>query len=336
MREIRTSGATRGWGSMHSSPLLYRSFVGSRHDKKSLMKLERILVATDFSDAATKAFDQAIALTGDGGTSIHVLHRLETPVPMLPAPAYPGVSTWADVGPVLDEFTAQLRADAEKNLEALAGRAPAGVEVETSIEETLEPVEAVLKKVETWKPDLLAVGTHGRAGIEKLVMGSVASKLLQRVDVAVMLVRADSELYPGGEPLGPILVPVDFSDHSHRALGLARALVSRHGGSIRLLHAVELLHTPLTPGGLTSRFEAEPGLREKYVQALEEVLADTPGDVAAVDGSAAGAILHWREKWGARLVVMGSRGLTGLPHLLVGSVAEKVARFCEVPVVIVK
>ena len=50
----------------------------------------------------------------------------------------------------------------------------------------------------------------------------------------------------------------------------------------------------------------------------------------------AGAILKWREKLGAPLVVMGSRGLAGLPHLLVGSVAEKVARFCEVPVVIVK
>jgi len=67
------------------------------------------------------------------------------------------------------------------------------------------------------------------------------------------------------------------------------------------------------------------------------MLGDSDGEVAAVDGSSvAGAILRWWETLGAGLVVMGSRGLTGLPHLLVGSVAEKVAGFCEVPVIIVK
>ncbi len=81
----------------------------------------------------------------------------------------------------------------------------------------------------------------------------------------------------------------------------------------------------------------EPGLREKTVAALTDTLGETEAEVAAVDGSSSsGAILNWREKLDARLVVMGSRGLTGLPHLLVGSVAEKVARFCEVPVIIVK
>jgi nucleotide-binding universal stress UspA family protein len=92
----------------------------------------------------------------------------------------------------------------------------------------------------------------------------------------------------------------------------------------------------LTPGGLTSRFDTEPGLRDDYVTALNDMLGDSPGEVAAVDGSPAGAILAWREKWGARLVVMGSRGLAGLPHLLLGSVAETVARYCEVPVIIIK
>lgn len=304
--------------------------------KIEVMQLDRILVATDFSDAATKAFDQAVALASSDGVVVHVLHRLPSPIPVFP-PVAPGVGSWAEIGPLLDDYTAQLSAQAEKELDALVRRAPSDVTVETSIEQALEPVEAILKKVETWKPDLLAVGTHGRHGLEKLVMGSIASRLLHHADTAVMLVRSDSELYGGDGPIGQILVPIDFSDHSHRALACARLLASRHGGSIHLLHAVELLHTPLTAPGLTSRFETEPGLREKTVEALSDMLGDTEGEVAAVDGSSvAGAILSWREKLGARLVVMGSRGLTGLPHLLVGSVAEKVARFCEVPVIIVK
>jgi nucleotide-binding universal stress UspA family protein len=66
------------------------------------------------------------------------------------------------------------------------------------------------------------------------------------------------------------------------------------------------------------------------------MLGETPGEVTVADGSASGGILWWREKLGARLVVMGSRGITGLERLLVGSTAETVARFCEVPVVVVK
>ena len=133
-----------------------------------------------------------------------------------------------------------------------------------------------------------------------------------------------------------ILVPVDFSAHSHRALALARELSSRFNAPLHLLHVVELLHTPLEPGGLSSRLDQTPGLREKYEAALRDMLGETSGDVGVVDGSPAGGILWWREKLDARLVVMGSRGITGLERLLVGSVAEKVARFCEVPVAVVK
>jgi nucleotide-binding universal stress UspA family protein len=99
---------------------------------------------------------------------------------------------------------------------------------------------------------------------------------------------------------------------------------------------VELRRTPLKPGGLSSQLDETPGLREKYLEALRDMLSGSPGDLTVDDGSPAGGILWWREKLGARLVVMGSRGLTGLERLLVGSVAETVARFCEVPVVVVK
>lgn len=299
------------------------------------MQLERILVATDFSDAAGKAFDQSVALADGGNVTVHVLHRLASPVPALPPLGVAGAG-WSEIGPLLHDYTVTLRAEAQAQLDELVRRAPSGVTVETSVEEALDTVEAVVSKVESWKPDLLAVGTQGRHGIEKLVMGSIATKLLHRADTAMMLVREDSELYAGDARKGPILVPVDFSDHCHRALAFARSLAAPHDASLRLLHAVELLHTPLTSPGLTSRFEREPGLREELVAALQDMLGVTPGEVAAVDGSPAGAILSWREKWGARLVVMGSRGLAGLPHLLTGSVAETVARFCEVPVIIVK
>ena len=151
-----------------------------------------------------------------------------------------------------------------------------------------------------------------------------------------MILRADSELFDAEDGIGRILVPVDFSDHSHRALAFARLVASRYRGFLHLLHAEELVRTPFKAGALSSRFEREPGLREKYEEALTDMLGDGEGEVTVADGSPAGAILWWREKLEANLVVMGSRGLSGLPQLLLGSVAEKVARFCEVPVIVVK
>ena len=300
------------------------------------MQLARILVPTDFSDAAGRALEQALALARPGDVEILVLHGLPPMIPMLSPMGQPGLSGLVEMGRYLDDFTRQLREDATRRLEEVSAKAPKGVKVETALEENLEPHEAILRKARSWNADLIAMGTHGRGGLEKLLMGSVASKVLHRSDRSLMLLRSDSTLFASGKDTGSILVPVDFSDHSHRALALARYLSSRHGASLHLLHVVELLHTPLKPGGLSSQLEETPGLREKYLEALRDMLGETPGEVTVADGSPAGGILWWREKLGAGLVVMGSRGLTGLERLLVGSAAETVARFCEVPVIVVK
>jgi nucleotide-binding universal stress UspA family protein len=162
------------------------------------------------------------------------------------------------------------------------------------------------------------------------------TKVLHRSERNLLLLRSESVLFDPGGKRGPILVPIDFSDHSHRALAWARLLSSRYDVPLHLLHMVELVRTPLKPAGLSSQLEETPGLREKYLEALRDTLGETKGEVTVADGSPAGGILWWREKLGAGLVVMGSRGHSGIDRLLVGSVAEKVVRFCEVPVVVVK
>jgi nucleotide-binding universal stress UspA family protein len=300
------------------------------------MELSRILVPTDFSDAADRALEQAFALARSGGLEILLLHSLPPLIPMMSPMGEAGMAGLVEMGRLLDDYNRQLRAEAERKLEELRTKAPKEAKVETALEENLEPHEAILRKSRSWNANLIAMGTHGRGGLEKLLLGSVASKVLHRSDRNLMLLRSDSMLFASGKDTGSILVPVDFSDHSHRALALARYLASRHRASLHLLHVVELLHTPLKPGGLSSQLEETPGLREKYLEALRDMLGETRGDVTVADGSPAGGILWWREKLGARLVVMGSRGLRGLERLLVGSSAETVARFCEVPVIVVK
>ncbi len=299
------------------------------------MKLERILVPTDFSEAADKAFEQAVALAKGGGVQIRVLHRLASPLPILPAAPYPGLGNFEELGTMVEQYMTEAKRGAEESLEKLVASAPADVEIETALEERLDTVAAIEKAVSEWSPDLLAMGTHGRSGFNKLLLGSIATKVLHQTDTNALLVRADSQIF-GGSKSPLILVPVDFSDDSLRALGFARLLAGRFEGRLHLMHVVELEHTPLEPGGLTSRFEKEPALRGKYEEALRDMLAGSEGDVTVAEGSVAGEILWWREKLGADLIVLGSRGLKGLKRVLVGSVAEQVTRFSEVPVTIVK
>ena len=300
------------------------------------MEPKRILVPTDFSDAANRALEQALSLARTGAGEILVFHRLASPVPMVVPPLTLGGGDFQEMGRLLDDYTRELRDEASRKLAEYEKRAPRDVVLSTAIEDRFEANEAILRQAREWKADLILMGTHGRRGLDKLLIGSVATSVLHRAEQDVMLVRADSEIFAAGPDGGPILVPVDFSDHSQRALGLARVLASRYRATIELVHVVELLHTPFQAGGLSSRFEDSPALREKYEEALREMLAGTEGGTHVAEGTVAGEILWWREKLGARLVVMGSRGLSGLKHLLLGSVAEKVARFCEVPVLVVK
>jgi len=298
------------------------------------MKLDKILVAFDFSPASRKALDQAKALARGREIRVRIVHRLS---PSLAAvrPLVTAHESWVEIGQFLDTHNGQERDKTTDELDWIVESAGNDVLVEHVIAEGVTAVEAIEEQVRSWEPDLVVVGSHGARGIGQLLLGSVASELLHRLDVAVMLVREESRLFEAGS-VGPIVAPVDFSDHSQRALGFARGLVDLYDGSLHLLHAVELAHTPFKKGGLTSRLDSEAGLREKYVAALEGMLGGSKGEVSVEDGSAAGTILWARERQDAQLVVMGSRGLTGLPHLLVGSVAEKVARFCEVPVIIVR
>jgi nucleotide-binding universal stress UspA family protein len=303
------------------------------------MELKRYLVPTDFSDAAERAFEQALTLAGSraGTGEILLVHRLPSPVPVFAPPASLGAGGIPEMGRLLDDYTRGLRDDAMNKLEKLGKRATEGISIEIAIEESHEPYEAILQQASRWRADLIVMGTHGRKGLDKLLMGSVASAVLHRTEHDVMLLRADSEIFALGKDPGLILVPVDFSDYSHRALHMARLIASRFGASVHLVHVVALVRTPFKPGGLSSRLEEQPELREKYRTALEDMLGDTPGGVTLAEGTTvAGEILWWREKLGARLVVMGSRGEAGLKHLVAGSVTDQIARFSEVPVLVVK
>jgi nucleotide-binding universal stress UspA family protein len=134
-----------------------------------------------------------------------------------------------------------------------------------------------------------------------------------------------------------ILVPIDFSADAEAAFGYALDLARRVDAVVRLVHVVE---DPLAAGVWSSElYTAEiAGLQMNLVRNAEQrLLATVPSDDASTTtdvrtGPAAKQILEAAAEWQADLIVMGTHGRTGLAHVLMGSVAEKVVRLAPCPV----
>ena len=147
---------------------------------------------------------------------------------------------------------------------------------------------------------------------------------------------------------GPILAPVDFSTHSENALVWAGELARRTGASLVVLHVV---HDPAEDPGYYRRGNKGEGellrIEEAAQAAMNNFLAEVterhpelgqPDDLESVlvVGLPATRILEVAERIGARQIVMGSQGRTGLKRLMLGSKAEQVVRMSPIPVTIVK
>ena len=142
-------------------------------------------------------------------------------------------------------------------------------------------------------------------------------------------------------PFRILLVPIDFSEHSGKALDLAIQMAKRDSARIELVHSFPVVLPPLSPYDTVY----PPDFTEKCREAAEAKLADWKARVSAagveVDARAtpeppSEAIPEYAKELGADLIVMGTRGLSGLKHVMLGSVAERTLRAAPCPVLTVR
>ncbi len=138
-----------------------------------------------------------------------------------------------------------------------------------------------------------------------------------------------------------LLVPVDFSPHSDKALDCALGLAKAFGSKVHLIHAYHLPIQIAGPDQVVIPQDFWRAVRDSAARKLEKTVQKVK--VASVDAEThlaemppVQAINQTAEKIGADLIVMGTRGLTGLKHVLLGSVAERTIRTAPCPVMTVK
>ena len=138
-----------------------------------------------------------------------------------------------------------------------------------------------------------------------------------------------------------ILVPIDFSETAQHALDTAILLARESGGRIHLLHAYEIPLGTIPPYGVAIPDSLLADVRDAAARRLEKAAhkveaAGIACETQILHAPPAEGIVEAARACGADLIVMGTRGLTGLRHVLLGSVAERTVRLSPCPVLTVK
>ncbi len=149
--------------------------------------LRSVLCPTDLSPAGDAAAEVAFALTGAGGT-VHLLHVDVPPLVASPLDLPP-----MPLRPAAPEAAAKALAEARAHLLRLVpgGAQGRGVGHEVHVSSATDAVDAILRAAETLKVDAIVLGSHGRTGLARLLLGSVAAAVSQHARVRVLLVRGE-------------------------------------------------------------------------------------------------------------------------------------------------
>jgi universal stress protein A len=138
-----------------------------------------------------------------------------------------------------------------------------------------------------------------------------------------------------------ILVPVDFSTHSSRAFQTAIELAKAFGAKLHLLHCYQINVGAISPYGLVIPESFDRDIREAATKQLEQWRDKVRAQKIEVESEVSPlfpseAIASIAERIGADLIVMGTRGLSGIKHVMLGSVAERTVRIAPCPVLTLK
>lgn len=303
----------------------------------------RMLIPLDGSPCSEQAAEVGLALAGRLGATVWLTYV-----------AYVGPEDGPQSDPQTEWAHTELHLG-ETLLEHWARVAQTrGLTAQTRVERGRIP-GAILRVADEAGCDLLVMGTHGRSGAGRLLLGSVAEAVIRHAQVPVLLVRAGTR---SGQPAqGPmswrrVLVPIDGGPTSPATLRHGAELARVCGAAVDVIHVL-----PGLPPGLTASanpfmpaLDLEPYRREQQEYA-GAVLAEAARQVrdAGVPLLAADAlpmpagavriadvIIGAARTRQADVLVLGAHGAGGLGQLLLGSVAQRVTHLAPVPVLLVK
>jgi nucleotide-binding universal stress UspA family protein len=210
-----------------------------------MLKIESILCPVDFSEGSAKAYDYAYSLALRYGAKLYVEHVID----LLPnSYAYDNFPEAA-----ASNLYWNLSQGAEERLTRMVKRhSPNGLQAEMIIHKGFVP-ESILSLAHKERADLIVMGTHGRRGLDRLVMGSVTEHILRKAPCPVLAVRKPCHDFVSPEQpqelvhLRKILLTTDFSTCAADALKYALSLAQEYNAELTVLHVLQDFYEEKTP-----------------------------------------------------------------------------------------
>jgi nucleotide-binding universal stress UspA family protein len=300
-----------------------------------------VLAPVDGSTRALRAVPWAAKLAGPDGTV--VLLRAVPPQPDYAETLFSLVGAEDTVQEIQNAWTQTAKADMA---EAAALLSESKVAVEQILAEG-EPDEAIVAAAARRGVEMIAMASHGRGAVGRAIFGSVADRVARTAPVPVLILRTPDEDVDPNVVLSRIVVPLDGSEIAERALPVASELARHLGTPVYVMRAVDAATAlPLAPGVFGAApavdaevadeiwQEAEAEARSTVTAAVSQLKAEgVEASGAIANGSPFFAISEATQP--GDLLILTSHGRGGVRRWLLGSVAEKLVREVDAPVMLV-
>jgi len=296
------------------------------------MPMRNLVLATDFSAPADLALARALAVARQHGAHLTIAF-VETPADLA------GFSADAEIAALeLTNLQTEMTAYEERELAARVAQAQAAGVSASGVQRKGEPEETIAELARALDAGLIVCGTHGRTGVRRFFLGSVAERLARLAHKNVLVARGAA----GDGRFHKVLVATDFATAAEHALAGALHLAAPDA----VVHVVNAWQYPVGSWGLSAlgdRTGATSALRGALTQAAAEQGARLEANQAAagrpvtfrlLHGAAADIITELAAAEGFDLVAVGTHGHRGLRRLVLGSVAEAIIRHAPCSVLI--
>lgn len=279
---------------------------------KNMNAFKKILVAYDFSSGARTAIAKAFRLAKAFGARPVVLHAIDTEI----SDIYKKILT--------QELTNEIEQAIRKDLSSL--------QLENITHDVIilpgKPAKIVLDVAEKQGVDLIIIGSHGHNAVTRILLGSTSESIIRHSPVPVLVTRQAPE-----KRGATVLVPIDLSGVSEQAIPLALQMAEAEQTHVKLVHVVELI--PHISYGEYGQLVTEQAENQKRVLSEIGKKHGFTTEPLILEGKPSHSIVHFCEdnpEFG--LVVMTTHHHKGLSHFLLGSVAETVARYIGINLLI--
>ena len=294
-----------------------------------MFAIRRILCPIDFSDASQHALDHAVVIAGWYRARLTALH-VATPVFLLQPPLlFAELPTAAPTEADREHLEGRLRRWVEP-------AAALGLTTEVLFDERHNPATSILTWATSLPADLIVMGTHGRGGFERLMLGSITEKVLRKATCPVLTVPPPA-VRATTLPFKRLLCPVDFSKPSMAALRFAVSLAEESDARVTVMHVLpepaddeRLIDSLDTP---EFRLRCEDHARTRLEALIPDEARTYCEPVTQVRwGKPYRRILDLAENEATDLIVMGVHGRNAIDVMLFGSTTNQIVRHASCPV----